>query len=269
MNSLTLPYDLVVLSPHLDDAVLSCGAQLNALTSNGGRALAVTFFTADVPPPPRTQFTDQVFHYMDLDLDSGMAVRRGEDIAACQELGIDWQHLPLSEAICRRINDTSEPFPYDSSAKLFGTPHPDDAASLSIELAPILNTLPPAKRWLAPLGIGGHVDHRLLRQAAMQHVAHRPGPKTPELLFYEDFPYALKLKNRFRALGLAAFGFANRRFQPHPVAVSGDSLEKKIKAIAHYTSQVRPLFGTHQDLSRTVHGYAAKVGGERLWKSMG
>ena len=39
-------YELVVLSPHLDDAALSCGGTLAEAGTRGGRALVVTLCTA-------------------------------------------------------------------------------------------------------------------------------------------------------------------------------------------------------------------------------
>jgi len=231
------------------------------LASTGGKALVATFFTADVPSQT-SSFAATVFRYMGLSPAEGMACRRSEDVVACQRLGVDWCHRPLHEAICRRI-DAPEPFPYDSAASLFGVPNSQDAKAVGGELALLLAALPTAKRWLAPLGIGGHVDHRLLRRAAELEVERRFGLQTPTLFFYEDFPYTRGFRNRWRVLGPPW----RNRLQPTTVAVASHDLEQKIEAIAAYTSQLRPLFGNHKGLSRQVRTYSRKVGGERLWST--
>ncbi|KAB2956573.1 MAG: PIG-L family deacetylase, partial [Thermoanaerobaculia bacterium] len=44
--------DLLVLSPHLDDAVLSCGGRIADEVARGRDVLVVTVFTADEPAEP-------------------------------------------------------------------------------------------------------------------------------------------------------------------------------------------------------------------------
>jgi LmbE family N-acetylglucosaminyl deacetylase len=46
--------------------------------------------------------------------------------------------------------------------------------------------------WYLPLGIGGHVDHRIARDAALAAL-ERVGTKASHLHFYEDLPYAAKV----------------------------------------------------------------------------
>ncbi|MFQ5421191.1 MAG: PIG-L family deacetylase, partial [Anaerolineae bacterium] len=43
-------YDAIYLSPHLDDAALSCGGQIFTRTSAGESVLVVTVMAGDAPP---------------------------------------------------------------------------------------------------------------------------------------------------------------------------------------------------------------------------
>ncbi len=260
-------YDVIVLSPHLDDGVLSCGAHVHQIAQGGGRALIATIFTADVVTSEDggklTPFAERVLHYMNLDPSTAMVERRREDAAACRLLGADWVHLDLEEAIYRHPDGAHSTPPYASAAALFAEPDPTDAQTLAEPLKAVLDALPSAKTWLAPLGIGGHVDHRMVRLAAKAQHPATSLEVQPQLAYYEDAPYAYKFKNRLRTLGLPLF----RQLKAEALAASPHDLNQKIQAIAAYTSQIKPLFGGQRQLERAVRWYSRKVGGERIWRS--
>ena len=54
-------YDHIYLSPHLDDAALSCGGGIAAQRAAGERALVVTLCTA--APAPDMQFSDLALEF--------------------------------------------------------------------------------------------------------------------------------------------------------------------------------------------------------------
>lgn len=248
----------LVLSPHLDDGILSCGGEMNHLTASGQRVTMATLCAADMATDA-TPFARKVFHYMGLDWRDGMAARREEDLEACRLLHVEALHFDLGEAINRVVPSAQgSRCPYTSGRTLFGPPQEDDEQIVARRLDEIFTALPSARRWLVPLGIGGHVDHRLVRTAAERHAANA-GAK---LLYYEDFPYSRKLKNRFRVLGL----FPRRTLRPITVSLEPTDLERKIDAIAAYRSQVAPLFGDHRRLTAAVHTDARRCGGERRWE---
>jgi len=146
---------LVVLSPHLDDAVLSAGGAIAAATAAGERAVAVTLFTEGA---------------------KGDA-RRAEDSRALALLGAEAVHLGLLDAPERRG------IPLDLKALCDDAVVDDaDVAAVVSALTPVLWSLQPT-RVLAPLGVGRHIDHRTVFEAA--RIA---APR--ELAFYEDRPYA-------------------------------------------------------------------------------
>ncbi len=146
------------LSPHFDDVVLSCpGAVLAA-----PRAVILTVFGDD-------------------------PVRQAEDLAAAEILGAQVVHACVPEAPQRSSRHRSLGGLLASrSARLPG---------LAGSLHDIVRALRPARVW-APLGVGGHLDHRLVFEAARTLNA--------AVWLYEDRPYALlegAVAARWRQLG--------------------------------------------------------------------
>jgi LmbE family N-acetylglucosaminyl deacetylase len=149
------------VSPHLDDVVFSAGAALEALDAH---TTLLTVFTASVPDPRGFALACQTDKGIAPEVDY-MALRRAEDERAAEVLGVDEVvHLGLSEAPHRG---------YDSAAALFGSVRPGDAIELD---------LPAADLVFVPQGIGGHVDHLLVIEAARAVATHR----------YRDLPYGLR-----------------------------------------------------------------------------
>lgn len=147
------------VSPHLDDAVFSAGAALEALDAH---TTLLTVFTASVPDPRGFALACQMDKGVPPHLDY-MALRRAEDERAAEILGVDEViHLGLPEAPHRG---------YESADELFG-PVRD---TITLEL-------PPADLVYVPQGIGGHVDHLVVIEATRGAATHR----------YRDLPYGLR-----------------------------------------------------------------------------
>lgn len=255
---MSLAVHTLVLSPHLDDGALSCGGEMHHLSARGERVVMATLCTADMGGDA-TSFARKVFGYMGLDWRSGMAARREEDVDACRLLRVEPLHFDLGEAINRYVPSGGESrCPYTSGRTLFGPPDADDERIVAERLDEILAGLPSARRWLVPLGIGGHVDHRLVRAAA-----ERNATAEVELLYYEDFPYSRKIRNRLRVLGL----LPRRALRPTHVSLQSNDLDRKIDSIAAYRSQIEPLFGGREQLVAAVRADARRCGGgERRWR---
>lgn len=165
----------VVVSPHLDDAVFSCGASVLAERAAGRGVLVVTLFSAG----------------------PGYERRRAEEEAATALLGVDAFLAGLPDAPFRHEGYRSLP------GIVFGVSERDVPARMEAEelLASLLETVGP-ERVLAPLGVGRHVDHRIAFEAALA-AARRTG--TP-LQLYEDRPYSLvegAVEHRLREVGAA------------------------------------------------------------------
>ncbi|MES2711464.1 MAG: PIG-L family deacetylase [Pseudomonadota bacterium] len=168
-----MPHALA-LSPHLDDAVFSCGGTLARLVQAGWSVTLCTIFTRSVPAPTGFALACQTDKGLPPDADY-MALRRAEDAEACTVLGVEPLWLDWPEAPHRGYHD---------AAALFGPPHAADPAHGLAATLPDLR----ADLVLAPQAIGGHVDHVLLAAALIQ--------QRRIALWWADFPYAARTTGR-------------------------------------------------------------------------
>lgn len=167
-NDITRQYRHIFLSPHLDDAVYSCGGTLAVQVSNGLRPLVITVFSG-VPSPELnlSPFALEIQRKMggaNLDAASLVEARHNEDAKALDFIHADYLWLDYLDAIYR-----GNPAYYTSSEQLIGgTVHPADIEvdrQLAQDLGALQERLPDAV-WYAPLGVGRHVDHQIVCSAA-------------------------------------------------------------------------------------------------------
>lgn len=242
-------YDGIVFSPHLDDAALSCGGRIHRRTKRGEKVLVVTVFTGDVPEGPLPELAAKVLLSMGLGREDAMQVRQREDEEACEILGAEPVHWPYLECPLR-TNGDGEPL-YPTFRRLFGQPRPEDEPLLE-DIADAMRELPPADHLVAPLAVGSHVDHHLVRRAAEQVFADR-------LAYYEDFPYVRKSFALTRALG------EKKVWRNESMPLDEDNLRAKIRAVGAYGSQLEPLFGSEGSMERRLRRWTRRVKGERQW----
>ena len=226
------------LSPHLDDAVFSCGGLLALLADQGWRTVLATAFTRSVVPASGFALACQLDKGLSPDVDY-MALRRDEDRAAAALLGVtELRWLDLLEAPHRG---------YQSAAALFGTIHSGDtvAAPLRTAFAAL------AHEWeadlvLAPQGLGNHVDHQQVIHAAR----HCFPPAS--LAFYRDTPYAIRQPGA-QPLEAVPQG-------PCVVIDIETTLARKLAAAQAYASQTRFQFGSPDALAASLASFAQLEG---------
>jgi LmbE family N-acetylglucosaminyl deacetylase len=245
-----MSYDAIYLSPHFDDAVLSCGGQIYEQTARGRRVLVVTLAAGEPQTSVRSLFADYQHYAWGLSAEEAILVRRAEDARACARLGADLLSWSLPDAIYRLDPATGEPL-YTSNELLFGN-LPRAEAPLIAELAAQMGALPAAGRIFAPLGLGSHVDHQLVRAAAERAFA--------SLLFYEDYPYVQREPEALEALLQPREAWESVLFSLREGAITA-----RIEAIAAYASQIRVLFNDLATMARLVREQVAATGGERCW----
>lgn len=243
-------YEAIYLSPHLDDAALSCGGQIYDRTAAGQRVLVVTI-AAGEPPAALSDFARQLHARWALAADA-VAARRAEDAAACAALGADHVHWELPDCIYRLHPETGEPL-YASNAAIFGAVHPAEAALVG-RLAAQFAALPAHGEVIAPLAIGQHVDHQLVRLAAEQSFG-------ATLSYYDDYPYVRWERPTQRAIPADGAGW-----QARVVPVSAAGLAARITAVSAYASQLSSFFRDQADVAVQLTAQVQSVGGERLWR---
>ncbi len=246
-------YDAIYLSPHLDDAVLSCGGQIYQLTQTGHAALIVSIMAGDTPTADLSEFAQSLHDRWEVAQDA-VAVRREEDATASDLLGADYLHLDLLDCIYRSDPDSGEAL-YATEEALFGDLHPAEL-TLAQTLARTLANLPASGRVLAPLTAGHHVDHQLTRLAAELWL------EPDKLLYYEEFPYVLARE----AMPVDIAGEDTWRSQI--IELSDEALAMRIEATACYRSQLSTFFRDRHDLVHTVSNFVQNAGGERIWRQI-
>ena len=231
----------LALSPHLDDAAFSCGGTLATLAASGWQVVMATVFTGSVAGPAGFALACQLDKGLDASVDY-MRLRRAEDAAAAERLGVALRHLPFREAPHRG---------YGSAPELFAEIRADDA--IVAELAPsfaalIAETAPDLI--LAPQAIGGHVDHLQL-VAAFRQIA----PAGP-VLWWRDFPYTVR-----HAVPKAPLADTFAALPVREVALDPAAQAAKAEACAAYATQLGFQFG---GLSGLTERLGAEAGRERF-----
>ena len=164
---------------------------------------------------------------------------------------------------------------------MLGDPRADDPAPVDLLRREIARLEP--QRVYLPLGVGNHVDHQLMREVGIALLDEAPDWVMPgpdwagTVVFYEDFPYALWNDfNRLEDLPAGALDAIPESISLYPeYAEISDRIERKIRGLTLYRSQIDRLFGGTREMGDAVRAHAKKVaalGGngqmaERYWVS--
>ena len=160
----------LVISPHLDDAVLSIGGSIAAWSRAGERVVIASVYTTG---PSLDQVAEEMRKFADY------TTRRAEDVAAGSLIGAEHRWLDQIERAFRP--------PYLTGWSFFATPAERSGfttlARVTEALVPLAELAP--QRILVPLGIGNHIDHVEALLAATDWAIARGW--RDRLWFYEDF----------------------------------------------------------------------------------
>jgi LmbE family N-acetylglucosaminyl deacetylase len=250
------------LSPHLDDAVLSCGGQIHHYTAASDTVLVITLFAGEARSGDALSPFALVQHDYWGNPPRPIALRRAEDQAALALLGADLVHLDHLDAVYRAGPDGQWLYPGEEG--IFGPVHADDptalhgAQDLVEQLVERVPSGPRGQLIVAPLGLGGHVDHQIVHRAALQlwEMGY-------SVAFFEDYPYAERLG------GSAAL--SSEGWHVESLALDPEDVAAKVAALYYYRTQLRVLFGRLEDMPSRVWAYASTRTqevplAERIWR---
>lgn len=232
---------VVVLSPHLDDAVLSCG-ELIARSAAHTEITVVTLFT-EAGAPPYTISARRYLHQVGaVDAQVLYQQRRAEDRAVLRSAGARWVHAGLPDALHRRrpvegtrrrlsrlLPELAHVYPAYRPHVVSGRIAPSDAETLRAvcQLVARVASGNPAVI-LAPLAVGGHVDHVLARTAAEASGAC--------VVYYSDFPYNRRHRADREFIERHALVESRPGPQTEPITAA------KARLIRAYRTQAHALF---------------------------
>lgn len=194
---------LGIISPHLDDAVLSCA---QAIRAHPGSVIVTVF--AGRPQDDRLSRWDSESCGFKPG-DKPVLTRRAEDQAACADLGASPVHLPFLD-------------------REYWEPAEDDAiCKVLVEEIDRLGL----RTWLIPLGIT-HPDHQQAHRVSVMAMKQLPDRCW---VIYEELPYRLQ----YGPDSQTALRAARSRLDMQPATVPFDpDMQAKERAICCYRTQL-------------------------------
>lgn len=246
----------IYLSPHLDDAVLSCGGLIHRQRASAETVIVINL-CAGIPDYGQLSPFAQQYHVAWGSLQDPIASRRAEDRTVLSELGVTAHYVNTLDSIYRRVDGKVA---YPDLATLFAGPHPRELDNLPRLWQQEVERLYPgsAKAVVyAPLAVGNHVDHQLVRALALRLIEDGR-----QVWFYEDFTHV----ESPGALQKAQAWFGPVSWQARTISID---VNAKIAAIRGYKTQIAFIFGDEQAMVRRVKRFTAETAchislGERI-----
>lgn len=242
----------IYISPHLDDAVYSCGGWIWEQTQQGAEVEIWTICAGDPPPGTLSSFARFLHHSWGLS-EQPVQVRQEEDRKACQMLGAVPRHFPFLDCIYR-LSPLGEAY-YQAGEEIFGGLDPREVDLIDEVAAALEQVLPREADLIVPLGIGNHVDHELTRKAVS-----RLGRS---LLYYADYPYARSPEGR----EILSIMEASREWHGNREQITEKGLDRWWKAAQAYGSQLSTFWEDADAMQREISDFSAYLGGMRLWQA--
>ena len=180
---------IVVIEPHMDDAILSAGGRL--LARRGQSRITILSVVK------WSNFTSYLLLKRNFcDVQRITALRQQESELAAKVLGAEFRCLEWSDAPIRfwpveRWNPgILERFISRPQVFVKLLPSPSEISLLAEELAQAVIDLAPHELWI-PMGLGDHIDHRMTRSACLRMLADNQKQFCHlRVSMYEDLPYA-------------------------------------------------------------------------------
>ena len=238
----------IYLSPHLDDAVLSCGVII-ANQRKAGIPVEIWNWMSGIPVDdmPLSDLARSVHAEWGLaSVKDVYTARLAEDRLAASHIDASLRYFDFLDCIYRRADDGEILYPDE----IFVPPHPADDALVVEIAAHIVENIKADDILVAPLTIGNHPDHVVVRHAAEQ-------TECP-LRYYADIPYRLWHPDQFVALteGLCA----------ETLVISEGELINWQEAVAAYAAPVEVLFGGEEMMKNALNSYWQKIQGIQIFK---
>ena len=267
LNQLSYPIDpnflnraskkrCIFISPHFDDAVLSCGGLMSKLSEKNTQLLSITVFTGEPSEKETLSTVAKSFHDAWDSGENPYTIRKKEEKKVLDKLNSSYKWLEKLDVIYRFADVKIK----DGILNPGVSPEEDPVFSeIFAEILEIVKESPDCYIF-APLGIGNHPDH-LVVNLAMRSIKNL----YPELnlFFYEDFPYAITgdLKKKL----------AEYEYKPKSKNIDiHDSLQNRVELIKIYESQLDNVFEGAKNIEEIIRDYTERVGvqnrpQERYW----
>lgn len=173
-------YDILVMSPHLDDAVLSLVSHIIKWKKEGKKVKVITVFNKFGDGKNLPSYTKDYLKMSGFDTVVRFEnVRNREDRRAMKMMGVDYENWGFVDAGFRGI--------YETRGKLLSGVIDKRDRVLVERIREKVKKLK-SDLFLVPYGVGGHVDHLIVRRVA---------EKINNKNYYLDVPYLWQNFNYF------------------------------------------------------------------------
>jgi LmbE family N-acetylglucosaminyl deacetylase len=227
---------LVAIEPHMDDVALSIGGRL--LLRRGERPVVLLSVTRESNVSGYWTLQREFFNDAEI-----TTLREAEssivaELAGGTHRSLDIPDAPLRYRAAEEWNAKSLVALQDGLAAYLGfPPQHDEIDALAKRLADEVLSLDPAELWI-PLGLGGHCDHRITRDACIAMIAtHWARFETIPILLYEDHPYSTYFPRQLEQI-VAAFAARGTRLTPAPADITS-VFDEKVRLVGVYASQFK------------------------------
>jgi len=239
----------VYLSPHFDDAALSCGGQIWEQVHAGDSVSIWTVCAGEPPASALSPFAQGLHTRWEAGYDAP-SQRKKEDLNSCQRLGAISHYFNIPDCIYRSHPETGH-FLYASEAALSGPVQPGDDQTIATLREELERAYQPGMNLVCPLAIGNHVDHQLTRMVL-------EGMRRP-LWYYADYPYVEHGRAQVERLEQA--GWVSHHF-----SISPDGLLAWQDSIAAHGSQISTFWPGETEMRQAIAAYLDWNNGFRLWR---
>jgi len=232
----------IYLSPHLDDAILSCGGLISQQI-NSGIAVEIWNLMSGIPSPesPLSDLARSVqADWGTVTAKETLTMRLSEDRLAAHRVGALPRYFDFLDCIYRRGADGEALYIEDLFAEeILAPPHPVDDALINGIASVLQENLLEGDVLVCPLTVGNHPDHVIVRQAAKK-TGH-------SLFFYADIPYALEHPGQLAKM--------TENLDASNYSISEDEMQIWQEAISAYKSQNIVLFGGEEMMKEAIRHY--------------
>jgi LmbE family N-acetylglucosaminyl deacetylase len=256
---------LLVISPHLNDAVLSFGAGLAQAKQDGAQVTVFTVFAGTAAPPYSSAAT-RLHGLWGLAPDQDASLyRRKEDIAALGHLGVSHRHGRFLDSIYRKSPDgqrLAENVAGRQKLRIRSRSAEADGALFSAvrdDIGAVVEECDPTLV-VTCAAISNHIDNEITRDASLLVASEKNIP----VRLWEDLPHATFIS------GVLELPEGYRVGTPDSASVTAEAVTLKFQALKHYTSQLLMLDGPGKDLFAQLDAHGRKNSpdggyGETTW----
>jgi LmbE family N-acetylglucosaminyl deacetylase len=241
----------VFLSPHFDDVVLSVGGMVWELANRGDSVEIWTICAGDPPHGmPVSDYARMLHLFFELGEDDIPFGRSREDAACCQVLGTSYRRYTVPDCIYRFYPGTDTPL-VSVPDDIKKDPEPDESYLIPQVADFLRKNLVPGCELVAPLTIGSHRDHVLVRRGV-----ERLGLP---VWHYVDYPYIIQ--DTYNLADWIPAGADQFSLTP-----SQEGLKAWQDGFACHKSQLYFFWADEAEMRAALEQYASSGGGCTLWK---